>query len=75
MPFDASAAIPVSTRYSLPAAQPVCGAGDLAAGDLAAPAPQRKSAETPAPASIPFYSAAYPRPVAAIAPRLARGVL
>ncbi len=70
MPFDASAAAPASTRLPLPAAQPVRGAGDLAAM-----APHRKATETPAPASIPFYSAAYPRPVAAIAPRLARGVL
>lgn len=31
--------------------------------------------DSPAPAAVPFYSARYPRPVAAIVPRISRGVI
>ncbi|MBL8707006.1 MAG: hypothetical protein JNM30_19285 [Rhodospirillales bacterium] len=65
MPFDASTAV---LDPDFPARS-----------SSAAPPPVAQASRHPiahaCPAAMPFYSAAHPRPVSAIAPRLSRGVL
>lgn len=59
-----AARAPIAHRTRTPAAESVVAAVEIVAAQ-----------DPSAPATVPFYSARYPRPVAAIAPRFSRGVI